>query len=55
LNLYLGNYVALGVNNPKKMPKEPLMLKKLGRDKTIMTSDGELDAFIVAMAKKGGK
>ena len=55
LNLILGNYVGVGVNNPKKYSKEPVMAKRLGRDKTVMTSDSELDAFIVAMANKGGK
>jgi hypothetical protein len=38
LNHVLGNYIATGVNNPKKYPKEPLMGEKK-REATKYTSD----------------
>ena len=54
LNLYLGNYIAIGVNNPSKYPNKSFLAKETSNS-AAMTSDDELDAYIIAMAKKGAK
>lgn len=53
LNHVLGSYVAVGVNNPKKYPKEPNSVAQERRSASAMTTDAELDRYICA--KYGGK
>jgi len=52
----LGQYVAMGVNASKKnpYPKKPLLAKDEEKNKGF-TTDSALDAYIMAMAKKGAK
>lgn len=52
LNHLLGNYIALGVNNPKKYPKKPLFQTEKARKKEEM-SDEEMEIFGRVLARKG--
>lgn len=52
LNHLLGNYIALGVNNPKKYPKKPLFRTENAQKKAEM-SDEEMEIFGRIFAKKG--
>lgn len=52
LNHLLGNYIALGVNNPKKYPKKPLFRTEKAQKKAEM-SDEEMEIFGRIFAKKG--
>lgn len=56
LNHILGQYVAMGINASKKnpYPKKPLLAKDEEKNKGF-TTDSALDAYIMAMAKKGAK
>ncbi len=55
-NFLLGQYVAMGVHASKKhpYPKKPFLSKTNESDRGF-TKDSDLDAYIVSMAKKGGK
>lgn len=55
-NFLLGQYVAMGVHASKKhpYPKKPFLSKNEEAERGF-TTDSELDAYIVSMAKKGGK
>jgi len=48
LNHILGSYIATGVNNPKKYPKEPSLRAQEDKYNSVMTSDEQLDSFIRA-------
>lgn len=52
LNHLLGNYIALGVNDPKKYPKKPLFRTENAQKKAEM-SDEEMEIFGRIFAKKG--
>ena len=41
MNHILGRYVAYAVNNPKKYPKEPLLLASEGKPQEIALTDDQ--------------
>lgn len=55
MNLLLGNYIAIGVNNPKKYPKKPFLASKNTEAHEGFKADSALDTYILSMANKGEK
>ena len=52
LNHILGNYIAVGINNPKKYPKKPALSQDESK-KTVYTSDSHFEQ--IARIKYGKK
>ena len=46
LNHILGNYIATGVNNPKKYPKEPYLSEDKEETKQIAITDAQRQAIV---------
>lgn len=43
LNHILGNYIATGVNNPKKYPKQPALSNERKSNKQVYTTDEDYE------------
>lgn len=50
LNHILGNYIAIGVNDPQKYPEKPILDTNTNGMGVGFTSDESLDAYICSLA-----
>jgi len=55
LNHILGQYIAMGVNNPKKYPKEPLLAKAEESKKNLCFTDEDRERQARLRWSKKGK